>query len=143
MEELFALREMVEHHNYEAALALINEMEEMAKDDKIVKINSYLVILLIHLIKQNAEKRTTSSWSRSINHSLDGIAASNKRRKAGGQYLTVDELKESIEEVFKKSVKEAAEEAFGGAFSAKQLADMIDTDAIKQEALDLILNYED
>ncbi|MCU0468961.1 MAG: hypothetical protein MUF58_10185 [Arcicella sp.] len=41
MEELEALRKMVEQHDYTAALALIDEMDEMAKDDKIVKIESF------------------------------------------------------------------------------------------------------
>jgi len=38
MEELEALRKMVEQHDYTAALALIDEMDEMARDDKIVKV---------------------------------------------------------------------------------------------------------
>ena len=44
----------------------VEEMEEMAKDDKINKIYSFTVIMLLHLIKKHAEKRTTRSWEYSI-----------------------------------------------------------------------------
>jgi hypothetical protein len=142
MEELEALRKMVEDHDYSAALTLIDEMDEMAKDDKIVKVKAYIKILLIHLIKQAAENRSTRSWERSIENSLDGIFESNKRQKASGFYLVSQDLTDAINERFNKALKDAAEEAFGGAYPAKVLAEMIDAEAIKKEALDLILNYE-
>ncbi len=142
MEELEALRKMVEDHDYSAALTLIDEMDEMAKDDKIVKIQAYIKILLIHLIKQNAEKQTNKSWTRSIENALDGIFESNKRRSAKGFYLKPIEIEEAISERFNKSLKDASQEAFGGAYPVKVLSEMIDSEAIKKEALDLILNYE-
>ena len=143
MEELEALRKMVEDHDYSAALALIDEMDEMAKDDKIVKIISFLHVLLVHLIKQKAEKRTTSSWNRSVNHSVRGVISANKRRSSGGYYLKVEELEDAIDEAFGFAMKEAADEAFEGNFSAKELAQMINEEQIKTEALNLILNYKD
>ena len=143
MEELEALRKMVEDHDYSAALALIDEMDEMAKDDKIVKVISFLHVLLVHLIKQKAEKRTTSSWNRSVNHSVRGVISANKRRSSGGYYLKVEELENVIDEAFTFAMKEAADEAFGGVYTTKVISEMIDQEAIKKEALDLILNYKD
>ena len=143
MEELEAIRKMVEAHDYSAALALIDEMDEMAKDDKIVKIESFLKILLIHLIKKQAEKRTTKSWERSIRNAKDGVQSSNKRRNSKGFYLSEDNLQEAIDEIFDKSLRDAADEAFEGDFSAKELAQMINEEQIKKEVLDLILNYKD
>ena len=143
MEELEALRKMIEEHDYTAALALIDEMDEMAKDDKIVKVISFLHVLLVHLIKQSAEKRTTNSWNRSIDFSLRGINNSNKRRSSGGFYLKSEEIEATIEESFNAALKDAAREAFEGAFNKKILGEMIDIDVIKREALLLILNYED
>ncbi|MGA0559386.1 DUF29 family protein [Larkinella sp. VNQ87] len=142
MEEILLLRKMVEEHDYQSALALIDEMEEMAKDDKITKIEAYVLVLLIHLIKQQAEKRTTRSWDHSIDNALDGIYVSNKRRKAGGFYLTHDELREAVEERFTRALKDAAHEAFEGIYSAAQLAGMIDTEQVKKKALELITTYE-
>ena len=88
MEELLQLRTYIEQGRYADALKLIGEMEEMSKDDKINKIVSFMEILLLHLIKQAAEKRTTRSWNVSINNCLRQIARINKRRRSGGHYLT-------------------------------------------------------
>ena len=66
MYELEELRKRIEEQDYVAALQIVDQLDEMSKEDKLNKIYSYMVILLIHLIKQEAEARTTSSWNRSI-----------------------------------------------------------------------------
>ena len=63
MEELHELRTYIEQGHYDDALNLIGEMEEMSKDDKINRRLSYFLILQMHLIKQQAENRTTRSWN--------------------------------------------------------------------------------
>ena len=136
------LRKMVEEHDYEGALAIISDLDEMAKDDKINKIESFLLVLLIHLIKQHAEQRTTKSWNRSIDNSLGGITKSNKRRSAGGYYLRSEEFKDVINETFPLAVRNAAYEAFEGIYSAEQINGMINADQVKQEAFDRILTYK-
>lgn len=141
MDELMMLRKMVEEHDYEGALAVISELDEMAKDDKINKIESYLLVLLIHLVKQHAEHRTTKSWNRSIDNSLGGIIKSNKRRSAGGHYLRVEEFRDIIDETFPLAVRNAAYEAFEGIYSADQLLAMIDADKVKEEAFERIITY--
>lgn len=142
MEELEALRKLVEEHDYTAALALIDEMDEMAKEDKISKIKAFLRVLLIHLIKQHAEKRSTPSWENSIDHSLDSIWDINQRPRSKGQFMKPDELAAAVEEKFPMALRHASREAFAGAFDARQLAQMVDADAIKQQALELILKYD-
>ena len=52
MEELLRLRKYIEHGQYTDALLLVGEMEEMSRDDKVQKIESFLQILLVHLIEQ-------------------------------------------------------------------------------------------
>ena len=84
MEELYELRGYVEQGKYSEALNLIGEMEEMSRDDKINKIESFFEILLLHLIKSQAENRSTRSWEVSIRNSVRSIIRSNRRRKAGG-----------------------------------------------------------
>ena len=86
-DEIHALRQAIEAGDYTQALWLIDEMDEMSRDDKINKIISYMRVLLIHRIKQAVEKRSTRSWEDSIEESLDSIAATNKRRSSGGYYL--------------------------------------------------------
>ncbi|TAE30030.1 MAG: DUF29 family protein [Cytophagales bacterium] len=142
MEELETLRRLIEEQDYQGALTLIDEMDEMAKDDKITKVESFLTVLLIHLIKEQVEKRSSSSWERSIRHSLVGIYRANKRRNAGGFYLKPDELKLAIDEAFSFSLEEAAQEAFGGAYKPSQLLDMIDAESIKADAFNRIMEYK-
>lgn len=142
MKELETLRKLIEEQDYSGALTLIDEMDEMAKDDKITKVESFLAVLLVHLIKQKAESRSTSSWQRSVNHALFGIYKANRRRNAGGFYLKADELRAAIKESYSFSLQEASEEAFGGAYSAAQLSTLVDAEQIEQDAFDRIINYK-
>ena len=92
MEELLELKTLLTEGKVSDALALVDEMTEMSKDDKINKISSYAKILLLHLIKQQAEKRSTRSWDLSIENAVDEIQKINRRRKAKGTYLSDEEL---------------------------------------------------
>ncbi|MDM8556127.1 DUF29 family protein [Desulfococcaceae bacterium HSG7] len=142
MEELFELRTHIEKGRYADALVLLGEMEEMSREDKINKIESFLDVLLIHLIKQQAEKRTTRFWNASVHNASRQIEKTNKRRKAGGYYLSEDELKASIEESYQASLKYASVEAFGGAFDETELARMVDESQIKAQAWEMILKNQ-
>jgi hypothetical protein len=88
MEELLTLKDFLLAGNIPAALEIVEELEEMSRDDKINNIRSHAVILLLHLIKQTAENRTTRSWDISIRNAAIEIQEKNKRRKAGGSYLS-------------------------------------------------------
>jgi hypothetical protein len=138
MEEIWELRRYVEAGDVDAALALLDEMEEMSRDDKITRIRSYMKTLLTHLIKRAVEKRSTRSWDVSIRNALDEITTHNKRRKAGGWYLTHDELVETLYEAYELALDRAALEAFGGAYTAPDIRTMHDSSALLQEAAQLI-----
>ena len=102
MYEIEELRKKIEAQDYVGALQIIDELDEMSKEDKLNKIYSYMVILLLHLIKQQAEQRPTSSWDRAIFNSVDNINRTNKRKKSGGYYATRDVLQEIIEEAYSR-----------------------------------------
>ncbi len=51
MEELLELRESIKSGNYNKALEIVGELEAMSKEDKLEKIYSYTIILLLNLIK--------------------------------------------------------------------------------------------
>ncbi len=142
MEELLEIRSYIQDGRYAEALNLIGEMEEMSKDDKISKIESYLEILLLHLIKQQAEKRTTRSWNVSIKNAIDRISYTNKRRKAGGFYLSREELYEAIEESWTLALRRASLETLEGRYDEPELARMIDGKQIKETALEIIQNVK-
>ncbi|MDI6794376.1 MAG: DUF29 family protein [bacterium] len=138
MEELFELKNYLEQRNYVAALSLVEEMEEMSRDDKIHKIYSYTVILLLHLIKKEAEHRTTRSWEFSIRNAVKEITYVNKRRKARGYYLTPEEVSEIIDDAWETALARAALEAFEGQYDEVKLGAKIDEEQIKQKAFQLI-----
>jgi DNA primase large subunit len=138
MEELLALRQAIEEQRYVDALLLLEEMEEMSREDKINKMDSFAVILLLHLIKQHVEQRTTRSWDLSIHNAVRQIQRINKRRKSGGVYLQQTELAELLAEAFPTALKMAAIEAFAGQLSEAQLAKQVDRKVIEQQALGLI-----
>lgn len=105
MDEILQLREYIEAQRYQDALLLIGEMEEIAKEDKINKLYSYCVILLIHLIKQHAEQRTTCSWDASIYNALKHIAKMNKRKNFGGYYIRDHEWEAELRDALTKRSK--------------------------------------
>jgi hypothetical protein len=74
MEELMTLKELLYQGKIPEALELVEELEEMSKSDKLNKIFSYGIILLLHLIKKSAENRTTKSWETSIFNSVTRLA---------------------------------------------------------------------
>ena len=139
MDELMELRQAVTEGRYADALHIIDELDEMARDDKTSKIFSFMEILLIHLIKQRAEEKTTRSWDNSINHSVYQIKRINKRRKAGGHYLDDGEFLETIQDAFPLALARAAEEAFGGAYSDEQLLSKINQHQLIADAMRLIV----
>ena len=140
MEELLELRELVVSGNLEAALSLIDELEEMSKEDKINKIYSYCVVLLVHLIKQQAEKRTTHAWDVSIRNAIDAIDRINNRRKSGGYYMNKKEIEEILPEAYNRALDNASLEAFGGIYDELTLKNMVDQELIIKQALNFIFN---
>jgi hypothetical protein len=138
MDELFELRRHLEAGDYNAALQVLDELDEMSRKDTIYKIQSFMEILLIHLMKQHAERRTTRLWELSIRLSCRRIQRLNKRRKAGGWVLTKEALLEALEEVYDDAVERAAFEAFEGQNTTDELAAMLNRHEVLEQALALI-----
>jgi len=130
MEELYELRKYIETGKYQEALLLLDEMEDMSQDDKINRISSFMEVLLVHLIKQAAEKKTTRSWEVSIRHTLRQIVKINQRRKAGGWYLTTQELRAALEETYESALDSASLETLAGQYTAEELDSLVDRTAI-------------
>jgi hypothetical protein len=138
MEELLELRRYIEEKNYDKALEIVSELEEMSKEDKINKIYSYAVILLIHLIKQEVEKRTTRSWDVSIRNSVREINRVNKRRKSGGYYANDQELLDILNEAMPAAIDRASLEVREGLYEALDLMSLFDNNLIIERAFALI-----
>jgi len=142
MEELLELKDLLLKGDVPAAMAIVEELEEMSRDDKISTISSYAVILLLHLIKQQVENRSTASWEVSIRNSVRAIQKKNKRRKAGGYYLTLEELYIALEEAYPDAIDYASLEVVEGIYKPEALAETIDREVILDRAMSLILPQE-
>jgi hypothetical protein len=142
MEELIEIKSLLLRGDNQGALAIVEELEEMSKDDKINNISSYGVILLVHLIKQQVENRTTRSWDISIRNSVRQIQKKNKRRKAGGYYLTPEELRIALEEAYPDAIDQASLEVEEGRYEPEELESLVNQEEILNRALGLILPSE-
>jgi hypothetical protein len=142
MEELLTLKELLLKGDVPEALAIVEELEEMSKQDIFDNIRSYAVVLLLHLIKQQAEKRTTRSWEVSIRNSVREIQRKNKRRKAGGYYLTSEELLETLEEAYLNAIDQASLEVAEGRYEPEELEQLVNREELLNRAIALILPQE-
>ena len=96
MEEILELKQNLLSGNINQALCIVEELEEVGRKSIIENLESFLVIVLIHLIKNQVEQRLTSSWKKSILNSLVAIQKKNKLGKKA-YYIYKDEWLEYIE----------------------------------------------
>ncbi len=139
MEELLEVKNLLLKGDISGALLIVEELEEMSKKDIIKTIRSYGVILLLHLIKQKVENRTTRSWKVSIRNSLREIKIENKRRKSGGFYLNPEELRETLEDAYLNAIDAASLEVNEGIYEPEELENLVNKEDIINEALGLIV----
>jgi hypothetical protein len=93
---------------------------------------------LLHLIKQEVEKRNTRSWEFSIYNASKEIKRVNKRRKSGGYYADETELREILTDAFETALKKAALEVMEGIYTDRELQAKVEEEVIKNKALSLI-----
>ncbi|MEG4347844.1 DUF29 family protein [Microcoleus sp. A003_D6] len=142
MEEILELKQLLLQGDIKGALVIAEEIAEMSKKDIINNIYSFAVVLLLHLIKQKVENRTTRSWDTSIRNSVRNIKRLNKRLKSNGFYLNLEELEETLIEAYFSALDGAALEIFEGIYEARQLKTMVKEDDIIASALALITSIE-
>ncbi len=142
MEELLTLKDLLLKGDVQGAMAIVAELEEMSRNDIIKTIRSYAVIMLLHLIKQQAENRTTRSWEVSIRNSVREIQRENKRRKAGGYYLTPEELLEILAEAYLNAIDEASLEVAEGRYEPEELEKLVNCEDMINRGMALILPGE-
>jgi hypothetical protein len=141
MQELIDLKQYLREGKTQEALLLVEELEEMSRADRINNLESYLLILLIHLIKIQVEKRITRSWKSSI---INSLLAIKKRNKLGKKafYIYKDDWEEYIANNYKIAVYEASQEVFEG-IEYQELNSLCDRNKITAKAINLLsLTYE-
>ncbi|MGK7932899.1 MAG: DUF29 family protein [Microcystaceae cyanobacterium] len=138
MEELLELKALLLKGDIKGSLAIVEDLEDMSKNGIISTIRSDAVILLLHLIKQQSENRTTRSWEVSIRNSVREIQRKNKRRKAGGSYLSDEELKETLQEAYLNALDAASLEVEEGCYSPAEIEVKINKEQILDHGFQLI-----
>ena len=136
MEEILELKNCLLHQEYDRAYAIVEELEAMGRQDKINNLESFLVILLVHLIKIQVEKRVTRSWRNSVSNSLLAI---QKRNKLGKKfhYIKSNDWDEHILDCQFEAILGAAKEVFEG-IDYQELERLVDFEKLMFTANELL-----
>ncbi|OKH28732.1 DUF29 family protein [Chroogloeocystis siderophila] len=138
MEELLELKELLIQKDFEGAYALVEDLEEMGKKGVARNIRSYAKVLLLQLIKQQVEQRTTKSWDISIRNSIREIKDLNTRPSSKGTYLNNEQLREVIAGAIDSAIDQASIEAAEGIYEARQIEQKIARNELVKRAIALI-----
>jgi hypothetical protein len=138
MEEILELKQLLLKGDIKGSLTLVDELEEMGRKDIINNIRSYAIILLLHLIKQQAENRTTRSWEVSIRNSALEIQDLNERPKSKGVYLNTEELYQILEKAYPQAINKASLEVEEGRYDSQELEQKVNRIEILNQAMNLI-----
>ena len=129
-QELIDLRNSILEQRYADALGIVDELEGMGRQAILRNIQSFLVRLMIHLIKNQVEQRLTNSWTNSIRGSIREIKKINLQDNKNSYYVKIDEWELILEEEFEEAIRDASDEVMNGIYSPFQLAEMVDKEQI-------------
>ncbi|GET42824.1 hypothetical protein [Microseira wollei] len=144
IQELSDLRNSILEGRYQEALALIEQLDGMSRQAKLGTIESFLVRMLIHLIKNQIEQRLTNSSAASIRGSLVEIKKWNLPDNKTSYYVNRDEWEPMIEDAMEVAISDASVEVFNGAYTPFQVDEMVDriqVITIAQELLSLTYTH--
>jgi hypothetical protein len=143
MEEIMTLRRYLEEKRYDEAMIITIELENMSYDDKILRVMDFAELILLQLIKQDAEKRSARSWERSIDYALSHLVRANRKHRTGEYYLGEKDLVYAIEEAYSTALLMASTQAFEGIYSPEEIERRINRQHILDTALERILNEQE
>jgi hypothetical protein len=138
MQEILDIRQSILEGRTQDALQLLDELEFMSRKSVIYTIESYLVRLVMHLIKADVEQRMTNSWRHSIRDSVLQIKALNVMDNKRSPYIHNTEWHAYIEEAFIHSISAASVEIADGKYSPTELEHLMHKDRINAHALDML-----
>ncbi|MEA5616280.1 DUF29 family protein [Cronbergia sp. UHCC 0137] len=143
-QELIDLRNSILGQRYDEALAIVDELEGMGRQAILRNIQSFLIRLMIHLIKNQVEKRLTNSWANSIRSSIREIKKLNLQDNKISYYIKIDEWQSMLEDEFEEAIREASDEVMNSIYSPFQLTEIVEKLEIInqcQTLLELTYNY--
>ena len=142
-QELIDLRNSILEGRYEDAFIIIDELEDMSKKSILRNIMSFLIILMINLIKNQIEKRLTNSWIASISNSVIEIQSLNLKDNRKSYYIKQDEWNDYLEEAIERAIRPASVEVMDGKLKAAAISAQISREDIIQISHQLLeLTYQ-
>ena len=142
-QELIDLRNSILEGRYADALEIVDELDWMSKKATLRSIKSFLVRMIIHLIKNQVEQRLTNSWIASISDSVVQIQDLNLHDNKTSHYVKRDEWESMLENALAAAIRPASVEVLNGKLKPSQLSQMIDKSQIVTTAQQLLaLTYE-
>ncbi|BAZ33250.1 hypothetical protein NIES4074_57600 [Cylindrospermum sp. NIES-4074] len=137
-QELIDLRNSIIEKRYADALAIVDELEGMSRQGILRNIQSFLRILLIHLIKNQIEQRLTNSWVASIRNSLVEIKKLNLKDNKKAHYINLDEWDTYIEDEIELAIRDASVEVMNGIYNEFQITEMVDRNQVREIGLQFL-----
>ncbi|XHR80552.1 MAG: DUF29 family protein [Gloeotrichia echinulata GP01] len=137
-QELIDLKHSIMEGRYTDALAIVDELDGMSKQAILRNIQSFLVRMIIHLIKNQVEQRLTNSWAASIEDSILEIKNLNLKENKTSYYINADAWEEMLEDALESAIRPASLEVFNGKFKRSQLSKMLDKPQIILNATELL-----
>jgi hypothetical protein len=142
-QELLDLRQSILEERYDDALSMIDELEGMSKQAIVRNIESFLVRLFVHLIKNQIEQQLTNSWVASIADSIRQIKKLNLKDNKTSYYINLDEWEPFLEEAIEAAIAPASVEILEGKLKPRQVSESIDRQQLSNFADQLLaLTYE-
>ena len=137
-QELIDLKHSIMEGRYTDALAIVDELEGMSKQAILRNIQSFLVRMIIQLIKNQVEQRLTNYWVASIEDSILEIKNLNFQQNKISYYINADAWEEILEDALESAIRPASLEVFNGKFKRSQLSKMLDKPQIILNATELL-----
>lgn len=137
-QELSDLRNSILEGRYHDALLIVDELELMSRKSYIRNIRSFLIRLIIHLIKNQIEQRLSNSWVASIEGSILEIQDLNLQDNKTYYYVKPGEWEDLLDAAFDAAIKPASVEIMNGLYTPKQLSAMVDKSLIVSIAKDFL-----
>jgi hypothetical protein len=138
-QELIDLRTSIIEGRYDDALAIVDELEAMSKKEILRQIKSFLIRLLVQMIKNQVEQRLTNSWAASISNSLGEIQDLNLKDNKTSYYLNPDDWEPMLNPALEQAIRQASAEVMGGKLTPVKLGAMVDKPQLILTATTMIL----
>ena len=137
-QELIDLRASILEGRYEDALVIVDELEGMSKKAILRAIKSFVIRMLIHLIKNQVEQRLTNSWVASIRDSLLEIQDLNLKENKTSYYIKSDEWQPFLDSILEAAIRTASVAVQGGAYTPFQLSEIVDRTQVIETSQNLL-----